>query len=52
MNIHLRKFSKNYYDSSSTTYDEMVKELDLIPVCEDILMHKIKTPVILKLKLR
>lgn len=43
---------KNYYDSSSTTYDEMVKELDLIPVCEDILMHKIKTPVILKLKLR
>lgn len=43
---------KNYYDSSSTTYDEMVKELDLIPVCEDVLLHKIKTPVILKLKLR
>jgi len=42
----------NYVKPSGKSYEEMIKQDGLIPVCEDILTRKIKTPVILKIQLK
>lgn len=42
----------NYIKASGRSYEEMIKGYKQTPICEDILLRKIKTPAILKIKLK